>query len=115
TGLQTPMRFKPPNFRRLQGAADVRRRARRRTFVLQAPENKADAVPCERLQLGGLKRIGVCTPVDGYNGGVYIRHGEEVFVFFAITERRKALELFMPLRGHLISTVKVSSGFEASH
>ena len=34
---------------RLQGAADARRWARRRTFVLQAPDNKADAVPCERL------------------------------------------------------------------
>ena len=43
------MRFKPPNCKRLQGAADARRRARRRTFVLQVPDNKADAVPCERL------------------------------------------------------------------
>jgi hypothetical protein len=45
------MRFKLPNCRRLQGAADARRRARRRTFVLQVPDNKADAVPCERLPL----------------------------------------------------------------
>jgi hypothetical protein len=44
------MRFKPPNCKRLQGAADTRRRARRRTFVLQVPDNKADAVPCERLR-----------------------------------------------------------------
>jgi len=44
-----PMRFKPPNCKRLQGAADARRRARRRTFVLQVSDNKADAVPCERL------------------------------------------------------------------
>ena len=44
------MRFKPPICKRLQGAADARRRARRRTFVLQVPDNKADAVPCERLQ-----------------------------------------------------------------
>ena len=36
--------------KRLQGAADARRRARRRTFVLQVPGNKADAMPCERLQ-----------------------------------------------------------------
>ena len=43
------MRFKPPNSKRLQGAADARRRVRRRTFVLQEPDNKADAVPCERL------------------------------------------------------------------
>jgi hypothetical protein len=43
------MRFKPPDCKRLQGAADARRRARRRTFVLQVPDNKADAVPCERL------------------------------------------------------------------
>jgi hypothetical protein len=50
------MRFKPPNCNRLQGAADARRRARRRTFVLQVPDNKADAVPCERLlRFGGLK------------------------------------------------------------
>jgi hypothetical protein len=40
----------PPHCRRLQGAADARRRARGRTFVLQVPDNKADAVPCERLQ-----------------------------------------------------------------
>ncbi|MGB5422399.1 MAG: hypothetical protein WBN03_09575, partial [Desulfobacterales bacterium] len=44
------MRFKPPNCKRLQGAADARRRVRRRTFVLQVPDNKADAVPCERLR-----------------------------------------------------------------
>jgi hypothetical protein len=44
------MGFKPPNCKRLQGAADARRRARRRTFVLQVPGNKADAVTCERLQ-----------------------------------------------------------------
>lgn len=60
------MRFKPPNCKRLQGAADARRRARRRTFVLQVPDNKADAVPCERLQLDSLKRIGRCNPVNGY-------------------------------------------------
>jgi hypothetical protein len=45
------MRFKPPNCKRLQGAADARRRARRRPFfVLQVPDNKADAVSCERLR-----------------------------------------------------------------
>jgi hypothetical protein len=44
------MRFKPPNCKRLQGAGDARRRARRWSFVLQVPDNKADAVPCERLQ-----------------------------------------------------------------
>ena len=44
------MRFKLTNFKRLQGAADARRRARGRTFVLQVSDNKADAVPCERLQ-----------------------------------------------------------------
>jgi len=43
------MHFNPPDCKRLQGAADVRRRVRRRTFVLQVPDNKADAVPCERL------------------------------------------------------------------
>jgi len=37
------------NCKRLQGAADERRRVRRRTYVLQVPDNKADAVPCERL------------------------------------------------------------------
>ena len=40
------MRFKPRNCKRLQGAAGARRRARRRPFVLQVPDNKADAVPC---------------------------------------------------------------------
>ena len=44
------MRLKPLNCKRLQGAADARRRAHRRTFVLQVPDNKADEVPCERLQ-----------------------------------------------------------------
>jgi hypothetical protein len=43
------MSSKQSNCKRLQGAADARRRARRRTFVLQVPDNKADAVPCERL------------------------------------------------------------------
>jgi len=47
------MRFKPPDCKRLQGAADARRRARRRTVVLQVPDNKADAVPCERLPISG--------------------------------------------------------------
>jgi hypothetical protein len=37
------------NCKRLQGAANARRRARRRTFVLQVPDNKADAVHCKRL------------------------------------------------------------------
>ena len=27
----------------------------------------ASAVPCKRLQLGCLKRIGLCNPVNGYN------------------------------------------------
>jgi len=54
TGLQSPMRFKPPHCKRLQGAADARRRARRRPFVLQVPDNKADAVPCERLPLADM-------------------------------------------------------------
>ena len=44
------MRFKPPNCTRLQGAADARRRVRTRTLVLQVPDNKADAVPFERLR-----------------------------------------------------------------
>ncbi len=49
--FQSPMRFKPTNCMRLQGVADARRRARRRTFVLQVPNNRADAVPCKRLPL----------------------------------------------------------------
>jgi hypothetical protein len=36
---------------RSQGAADARRRARRWSFVLQVPDKKADAVPCERLPM----------------------------------------------------------------
>jgi hypothetical protein len=47
--MQSPMRFKPPNCKRLQGAADARRRARRRIFVRQVPDNKTGAVPCECL------------------------------------------------------------------
>ena len=43
------MHIKPPHCKRLQGAADAKRRSRRRTLVLQTPDNKADAVPCERL------------------------------------------------------------------
>ncbi len=38
------------NCKRLQGAADARRRAGRRTHVLQVPANAAGAVACERLQ-----------------------------------------------------------------
>jgi hypothetical protein len=44
------MRSKQLNCMGLLGAADVRRRACRRSFVLQVRDNKADAVPCERLQ-----------------------------------------------------------------
>jgi len=44
------MCLKPPQCRRLKGVADAKRRARRRPFVLQVPDNKADAVPCERLR-----------------------------------------------------------------
>jgi len=36
-GLQSPMRFKPPICKRLQGAVYARRRVRRRAFVLQVP------------------------------------------------------------------------------
>jgi hypothetical protein len=43
------MRFKTPHYKRLQGAADARRRVYRRLFELQVPDNKADAVPCDRL------------------------------------------------------------------
>ena len=50
TGLQRPMCLRPQNCKRLQDAADARRRARRRTFVLQVSDNKADAVPCECLR-----------------------------------------------------------------
>jgi hypothetical protein len=46
--LQSPMRFKPPNCKRLQGAADARHRVRRRTVVLQVPDNKAGAGPFDR-------------------------------------------------------------------
>ena len=37
--------------KRLQGATDVRHRARRRTDVLQVPGNAAGGVPCERLRV----------------------------------------------------------------
>jgi hypothetical protein len=46
---KSPIRFNPTNRKRLEGAADARHRVRRRPFVLQVPDNKADAVPCERL------------------------------------------------------------------
>jgi hypothetical protein len=49
-GCKVPMCLKEPNCKRLQGAADAGRRERRRTFVLQVPDNKADAVPCKRLR-----------------------------------------------------------------
>jgi len=45
------MRFKPPHCKHLQGAAEARRRVCRRPFVLQVPDNKTDAVPCERLSI----------------------------------------------------------------
>ena len=44
------MYFQPMNCKHSQGAADVRRRAHRRTFVLQVLGNKADAAPCECLR-----------------------------------------------------------------
>jgi len=43
------MRFKPFHCKRLPGAVDARRRVSRRPFVLQVPDNKADAVPGESL------------------------------------------------------------------
>jgi hypothetical protein len=43
---------------------------RRRTFVLQVSDNKADVVPCELLQLGILKRIGLRNTVNIYKTGV---------------------------------------------
>ena len=49
------MIVKPPDSKRLQGAADVRRRVRRRTAVLQVPGNAAGVVPCERLRLHNCK------------------------------------------------------------
>ena len=39
-----------PICKHLQGDADARRRARRRTFGLQVADNKADAVTCECLR-----------------------------------------------------------------
>jgi hypothetical protein len=50
TGLEGPMRFNPTIYSRSQGAIYVRRRARKRTFVLQVTGNKADAARCERLR-----------------------------------------------------------------
>jgi hypothetical protein len=44
------MRFKPPNYGYLQDTADARRQMRRRTYVLQVPDNKTDAVLCERFR-----------------------------------------------------------------
>ena len=51
TGVQLLIHFQQMNCKHSQGAADVRRRANRRPFVLQELGNKADAVPCECLQL----------------------------------------------------------------
>jgi hypothetical protein len=64
------MRFKPPNCKRLQGAADARRRVRRGTFVLQVPDNQADAVPCERLRffiLGPRMQPGLTSAISEHN------------------------------------------------
>ena len=44
-GLQRPMRFKPPNCKRLQGAADARRRARRRLLYFKCPTTKQMRCP----------------------------------------------------------------------
>jgi len=60
-GLQCPTRFKQPHCKRLQGAgpvkssshfmgqADSSRRASRCPFEFRTPDNKSDAVPCDRL------------------------------------------------------------------
>ena len=70
------MRFKPPSCKRLQGAADVRRRARRCTFVLQVPDDKTDVVPCERLQI-------VNPFFDGYFvGRIVLKTYGMVFLYF---------------------------------
>ena len=54
------MRFRPSNCKRLQGTADAKRRACRSAFVLQVPDNKADAVPCECLQKINSRKELVC-------------------------------------------------------
>jgi glycosyltransferase involved in cell wall biosynthesis len=60
------MRLKQPNGKCLQGAADAKRRVRRRTFVLQVPDNKAGAVHCQRLP-----KVSIIMSV--YNGEKYLR------------------------------------------
>jgi hypothetical protein len=44
------MGFQLRNCLRLQDAEDAGRRARRRTFVFQVPDDKTDAVPLEGLR-----------------------------------------------------------------
>ena len=50
TGLNFPKTATPTSCMRLQGAPDARRRARRRTAVLQVPGKAADGVPCVRIR-----------------------------------------------------------------
>jgi hypothetical protein len=54
TGVQPPLRFKPPNCKRLQGAAD----ASAQTYVLYF-KCLADAVSCEHLRLVKLINVEV--------------------------------------------------------
>ena len=68
------MRFKPPKCKRSQGAADARRRARRCTIVLQVPDNKVEAAPCERLRNYSLKNMKLSIVIPCYNEVSTILH-----------------------------------------
>jgi len=56
-GVQLLMHIQSMNCKHSQGAADVRRRVHRRSFVLQVLGNRADAVPCECLRKFIAKRV----------------------------------------------------------
>jgi len=52
--------------KRSQGTASALLSGTRSTKVRLRARRLASAAPCKRLQLGGLKRIGFCNPVNGY-------------------------------------------------
>ena len=51
----------------------------------------ASAAPCKCLQLGGLKRIGLCNPVNGYKDLMEILPDEILDVFASLVSAEVAL------------------------
>ena len=94
------------NGKRLQGAADARRRAgeRRSTKVFQMPANAAGAVPCERLH------ICLDTPADFMVANALAAAAAGLTAGLSGDEIKKGLEAFTPVSGRM-TILKSSKGF----